>query len=85
MNHAQAVTLAIGLSFEIDMKDKGSNMKMSGKVNTLATAQRFGYEGKRRKIDALVWLVEVLLANDIEVPSTAMATLKNHGYELATA
>ena len=45
-------------------------------------AKRYGYTGKARKIDALVWCAEIMLNNGMRPNPSVTKTLADNGYEM---
>lgn len=76
-NAYQFITLSSALSLELN-----TGMKASRHWSTLTLAKQYGYTGKQRKLDALVWVCEVLLNNGLKVMPYVMETLNKNGYEL---
>lgn len=77
MNAYQLVTLTSALSIEVS-----TGLKASSRWSTLTMAKNYGYTGKARKIDALVWCAEVMLANGMTPNPSVLKTLADNGYTL---
>lgn len=78
INAFRVVTLCSALTLEV----KHPGMKANSKLNTINAARSMGYTGKQRKLDALVWVVELLLHNGMNVMPMTMQVLNDNGYEL---
>jgi len=78
MNGYQLVTLTSALALEV----QNPAMKASSRWSTLTMAKRLGYTGKARKIDALLWCAEIMLANDMTPNSYVLEVLDAKGYVL---
>jgi len=78
INAFRVVTLCSALTLEV----KHPGMKANSKLNVINAARSMGYTGKQRKLDALVWVVEILLYNGLPVSDMTMKVLNDNGYEL---
>jgi len=78
MNAYQLVALTSALALEV----KNPAMKASSRWSTLTMAKNYGYTGKARKIDALVWCAEVMLNNGMNPNPYVTEVLESKGYAL---
>ena len=81
MNAYQLVALTSALALEV----RNPKMKAHSKLSTLSKAKEYGYTGKARKLDALVWCVEVMLTNNLTPNSHVLEVLESNGYSLEVA
>jgi hypothetical protein len=78
MNAYQLVALTSALALEV----KNPRMKAHSRLSTLSKAKEYGYNGKARKLDALVWCVEVMLNNGLTPNPNVVGVLESKGYAL---
>ena len=78
VNAYQLVALTSALALEV----KNPRMKAHSRLSTLSKAKEYGYTGKARKLDALVWCAEVMLNNGLPLNSHVVSVLEDKGYSL---
>lgn len=76
INAFRVVTLASALHLEV----KHPGMKANSKLNVINAARSMGYDGKQRKLDAFVWVIELMLNAGLPVSPSYIETLNDNGY-----